>query len=304
MPVISIDGWVTITSPLSAESCGQMQALLAIGTEEQLEYLKISRGLCLNRVCDKTLETSQNKIPVPQIVPTQKSTERSTSSCDAESQTNFADNNHEDVGTPARRERLSDLLGNFIDSLAQKLPANQAAPTMETPILDHQDKSNSSTQGSQVRRTSELLDVLQKALVTPPTNFDGASNASTLKPQPSLLHSNYLKPKFVKILLEIENALHLPRNPAKFGNKKVFKRNNNAGKCKQSRLPVDEEPSAYVTFQAEEGSGQMIKSHEGMVYSTNVVEKSCSPIWNRRFEIYVPADLMKNVSFEFKMFDG
>lgn len=143
-----------------------MQALLAIGTEEQLEYLKISRGLCLNRVCDKTLETSQNKIPVPQIVPTQKSTERSTSSCDAESQTNFADNNHEDVGTPARRERLSDLLGNFIDSLAQKLPANQAAPTMETPILDHQDKSNSSTQGSQVRRTSELCHITSPSCVS------------------------------------------------------------------------------------------------------------------------------------------
>lgn len=45
LPVISIDGWSGIRSPLVSDHCGQVQAVLAIGTENQIEYFKMSRGL-------------------------------------------------------------------------------------------------------------------------------------------------------------------------------------------------------------------------------------------------------------------
>lgn len=44
LPVISSDGWETITNPYTEEFIGQVQVLLALGTEQQIHNLQISRG--------------------------------------------------------------------------------------------------------------------------------------------------------------------------------------------------------------------------------------------------------------------
>lgn len=40
-----MDGWIPLLSPISGTVSGEIQALLAIGTEKQLEELRISRNL-------------------------------------------------------------------------------------------------------------------------------------------------------------------------------------------------------------------------------------------------------------------
>lgn len=44
-PVISVDGWIPIIDPVSGQSCGQLLALVALGTAEQIALLKMSRNL-------------------------------------------------------------------------------------------------------------------------------------------------------------------------------------------------------------------------------------------------------------------
>ncbi|XP_057341640.1 uncharacterized protein LOC130678456 [Microplitis mediator] len=44
-PVISVDGWVPITDPVSGAHCGEIYALVALGTAEQIALLEMTRGL-------------------------------------------------------------------------------------------------------------------------------------------------------------------------------------------------------------------------------------------------------------------
>ncbi|KAK2587232.1 hypothetical protein KPH14_002971 [Odynerus spinipes] len=44
-PIISVDDWVTINNPVTSQSCGQLLALVALGTAEQIALLEMSRGL-------------------------------------------------------------------------------------------------------------------------------------------------------------------------------------------------------------------------------------------------------------------
>lgn len=53
-PVVSVDGWVPIIDPVTSRSCGQLLALVALGTAEQIALLEMSRGL---RNIGTTLQT-------------------------------------------------------------------------------------------------------------------------------------------------------------------------------------------------------------------------------------------------------
>ncbi|XP_046835037.1 uncharacterized protein LOC124431323 isoform X1 [Vespa crabro] len=44
-PIISVDEWVSINNPVTSQSCGQLLALVALGTAEQIALLEMSRGL-------------------------------------------------------------------------------------------------------------------------------------------------------------------------------------------------------------------------------------------------------------------
>ncbi|EZA51784.1 C2 domain-containing protein [Ooceraea biroi] len=44
-PVISVDDWVSINDPVNGKYCGELFALVALGTAEQIALLEVSRGL-------------------------------------------------------------------------------------------------------------------------------------------------------------------------------------------------------------------------------------------------------------------
>ncbi|XP_029177090.1 C2 domain-containing protein 3 [Nylanderia fulva] len=54
-PVISVDGWVSINNPVSGEFCGELLALVALGTAEQIALLEVSRGLRSASVIPRTV---------------------------------------------------------------------------------------------------------------------------------------------------------------------------------------------------------------------------------------------------------
>ncbi|KAM7359062.1 uncharacterized protein ACRADG_003803 [Cochliomyia hominivorax] len=147
-----------------------------------------------------------------------------------------------------------------------------------------------------MKKTTDLLDMLQKVLMTAPSSAPDRQPARAPPPGSaetklsSVASVSPLKPTNVKLFkfsLEIQRAQGLPLNPASKAKKGYSKRNAS------KRFPPNEAPSCYVTFQAEEGQYPTYKSHEGMVYATNIVEKSTQPQWQQRFRLSVSIDYLK-----------
>lgn len=98
-----------------------------------------------------------------------------------------------------------------------------------------------------------------------------------------------------KFLLEIKSARNLSSSP----NSKINRKLHQLESEKESHLinsEIGEQPSSYVTFQGKEDEGAMVKSHEGMVHSTVVIEKTCNPVWNASFYVSCPLKYLINVS--------
>lgn len=95
--------------------------------------------------------------------------------------------------------------------------------------------------------------------------------------------------------IEIEQAVNLPK--VNLG-KKFGKRNKNRTQGSNQRAEL--EPSAYVTFEGynlQPGMADTVKSHEGIVYTTAIVEGCSNPNWKKKFDVQLPVDLMTNVSY-------
>ncbi|XP_064541018.1 uncharacterized protein LOC135430328 isoform X2 [Drosophila montana] len=137
-----------------------------------------------------------------------------------------------------------------------------------------------------LRRTTDLLDMLQNALGTP--------GPATL---PKTVASAPTAGKNFSFSLQIVGADGLPLNPGygKTG-KKQAKRQAAA-----KRFPPNEPPSTYVTFQALSCNSQTYKSHEGLVYATPIVEHSTSPRWHSKFQVEVDVDYLSNKLFILKV---
>lgn len=281
-PVISIDGWSPITSPLSNSLYGQIELVFAIGTKEQIDTFKMMRNLNATQPLQQNInhvETQTSNIDLRTI----------------EIQTNLKN----DVKSP--KTVAVDKLNAFIESLAQlRTPKGLEIDT--TPLQKSQ----------QIRKTSELLDMLQIALAkappiqTPPTpaeivapmnNFSPVQTPqqppTTSPPIPKL--DNLPDCELFNVIIEIENATSLPKTIIRQQNlkKNGTKRGKNS---KNNRNMVETEPSSYVTFNAFGTCNNLLKSHEGPVHATNIVEKSCNPIWNKKFDVLLPVDLLTDVS--------
>ncbi|XP_049545212.1 uncharacterized protein LOC125956949 [Anopheles darlingi] len=365
LPVISIDGWTSISSPLAAEPCGQLQAVLAIGTESQIDLFRTSRQLPLHTSGD-----------VPRTYP------RSVinPSIDGNGYTTRSLQGHKSIpsscgGGCAKQPQTSEvanMLSAFIENLAQRLPISSERST--APSFDNNNSLSAGTGGPepplsgsphsqanrpQLRKTADLLDNLQKALAQRPsaatldgmgmlaglaagrpTSLLGATTpadqtppaagtdetlaVNTAVPQPPSLSTHppstvvehrtgqvtdeHSEPasssevsagtdteehKLIRLSIEIERAVNLPKLTI---SKKYAKRH----KARPSHSVPEAlllEPSAYATFEGHNlklGSPNTVKSHEGIVYTTHVIERSCSPGWQKRFEVQLPSDLMTN----------
>lgn len=263
LPVISIDNWSNFNSPISSDLFCQGKVLLAIGSDNQIEYLKVLRNMHSLRL---PIRKEPARVEVEQPKPRD---------------------------SPDPNSQMKNKLSAFIESLSQKLPEPSMASNFSK--VSSVSSSTSSLEQPQLRKTSELLDTLQKALSQPPTpmNLNPPANQS-LQNVTSDSSTSSISQEKVKMLVTIEHASHLP--------KVIVKKKQNRRKNKNSTTPqkTEFEPSAYATFESSLEQlresclpTNVVKSHEGFVHCTKAI-KSCDPIWDEKFEVEIPLDVVTN----------
>ncbi|XP_058833630.1 uncharacterized protein LOC131691335 [Topomyia yanbarensis] len=313
LPVISIDGWSGIGSPLASDPCGQVQVVLAIGTENQIEYFKLSRGL-KHTSGDAPVTGNMPTVPGGQLqgIPSAQKSSSSTQTnapppenmvtpSTALSQRRGQENYHpvNTISTGKQQSEVANMLSAFIENLAQRMPISSersTAPCYDQNFAEQRNAPSRHSQANdpQLRQTSDLLENLQRALTE-----QASSTTVPGKPAGSAAPMVQVqREKLFKVCVEIEQAVNLPKMSV---SKKYGKRNKNrnSGTCGASggNQRTEVEPSAYVTFEGynlQPGTANTVKSHEGIVYTTAVVENCSNPTWQKKFEVSLPADLMIN----------
>ncbi|XP_058460199.1 uncharacterized protein LOC131435922 [Malaya genurostris] len=316
LPVISIDGWSGIGSPLASDPCGQVQAVLAIGTENQIEYFKLSRGfkhtsgdapvignmptvpgkqLLSNAQAGQTSSIPTNS-PPPECMITP-----STAICQQRSQDDYNPVNTSNTGK--QQSEVANMLSAFIENLAQRLPISSersTAPCYDQNFAETKSVPSYHSQANQpqLRQTSDLLENLQRALTQQTSATTAPDKPADSGPQCFKISDHASRDKLFKVSVEIEQAVNLPKMNV---SKKYGKRNKNrnSGTCTTSggNQRIEVEPSSYVTFEGynlQPGTANTVKSHEGIVYTTAVVENSSNPSWHKKLEVFLPVDLMIN----------
>ncbi|XP_055320202.1 C2 domain-containing protein 3 isoform X2 [Sitodiplosis mosellana] len=289
LPVISIDGWVTISYAVSPSNTpvGTVQAILAVGTTKQINNLNKSKSLLS---CKNFLQFPLDRYPQQQATPSIDESNRESVKSSM-SQSND------------RNSNFAAIFSNFIDTLASRLPernvtASETAPTNDATTQTNNSANNSlakNDSGKYMRPTSELLDELQRALAMAPTPAQKSAIQHMVMPNqaPQIEQSVPSEPKkatMFRVHIEIESALHLP-SMAVHVNKKSGKRNRNAiNTAKKTSSSTEIQPSAYATFEAAASAA----TPNLMAYATNIVENSCSPQWNKQFEVYLPVEFLQN----------
>lgn len=283
---------------------GTLQTILAVGTAKQINNLKRSKSLLS---CKNFLRLPLEMYPPQgvQALPNQVPVNSTESNSE-----NSAKNTMPPI-TNERQNNLASMFNSFIDNLASRLPERNLPPT-ETSMNDATTQTNSNTSnatsnlkanacvGKYMRPTSELLDELQRALAIAPTPAQRnaithnatAISSRTESPKIELQTDTEMEnASMFRAHIEIESANHLP-SIAVHVNKKSGKRNRNPSTAKKSANPSELQPSTYATFEAAPSVG----SSNTTSYTTNIVENSCSPQWNKHFEIYLPVEYLHDVS--------
>lgn len=239
---------------------------------------------------------------------TKTSTENATT-------TNHGQNNIKSNNSNERQANLTAMLSNFIDNLAMHLPdrtkqlpaQNSATKQLSGRYNKNAAQADTKTTGSgtYLRATSELLDELQKALTIAPTlaqesilhGMNPSDQANIEQSSEEQMNDSKIENCF-GVTIEVENAANL--QPVVMQTKqKSGKRNPNSSSLSQSFGNANTvEPSTYVTFEAHETSLYTKNSSNGTIYSTNVIENNCNPIWDKPFNVFLPVKFLLNVSFK------
>lgn len=205
-----------------------------------------------------------------------------------------------------RNSNLAAMFSSFIDTLASRLPERNQTVTETTASNDATTQTNHSANNSPavnnkngsgpcMRPTSELLDELQKALAIAPTLAQRSAIPTAMQiPSLKLDQNVTLDLKSVsmfRVYIEIESALHLPSIVVHV-NKKSGKRNRNSIGSGKKGGSTEIQPSTYATFEAAASPTSNLTS-----YATNIMESSCSPQWNKHFEVFLPVEFLQNVRF-------
>lgn len=311
---------------------GTVQAILAVGTTKQINNFKKSKSLRLVS-CNSFIRFPSELYAAQDIATTDisgrttnKTEIMSTENGVSGSGANSAQNNLTSMFSTFidnLAARLPDR--NSIDSIVTEAKATATtttttsdATTQTNELINTNEMSKTTTatttttaNGKYMRPTSELLDDLQRALAINPTAGQKkglglapistapeqrSTATSTSEPQQSNAMPPPPPPKMFRVHIEIENALHLPTfavPPHKKGGKRNRNANSNGSGCSSSgSTTLEIEPNTYVTFEA---TATNVLS-DSTTYTTNIVEASCSPRWNKQFEIYLPAEYLQNVS--------
>ena len=172
--------------------------------------------------------------------------------------------------------RSGDVLETFLAKLLQQkqksMFVESSTNTESVQEVDSNTHKNTNSIGNVVaaepnkvnmRSTSELFESLQKALSTPQVYNDSETHTT---------NQNSFKAKVV-----INGAINLPHR------KKCKSRKAKGKNVKHEDIL----PSTYVTFEVVEENKSM---------ATDIVYKSKNPEWNFKCDVYLPVDLLTNVS--------
>lgn len=85
--------------------------------------------------------------------------------------------------------------------------------------------------------------------------------------------STQKSPKMFRVHIDLDCALHLPPEPAKH----------------------TVEPTTYVSFEAFAPSEDAAPM--ATVYTTNIIENTSSPQWNKQYQVLLPVDYLLDVSY-------
>ncbi|CAH1960455.1 unnamed protein product [Acanthoscelides obtectus] len=322
LPVIGSDGFVTIYSPNSDKVIGQVEILAAIGLEEQINTLKLKRGFSsvkpklLSFAADirQKSDLLSSKSGTPRLVESTENLKQKEPLClnqkyhgkgfdsnkvyqssrnkDNSNILDFSGRQHKspeefklgkvankksstDVGTQSEMDEKKDngpssqdMLGSFLNHLIDQRQRNVCVENSTNTEPLHIDVGTSGSIDNarqrtnvELRKTSDLLDMLQNALATDKKeNKEKEIDTSQAK---------------VKAKVSILSANHLPSR------KKAKPRKS---KNRSSRNE-DVSPSCYVTFES------LVNSE---LYTTPVVSKGTSPVWNYTREVFLSSDFLTN----------
>ncbi|KAG4069721.1 hypothetical protein HA402_002300 [Bradysia odoriphaga] len=173
----------------------------------------------------------------------------------------------------ANQTALADMLNTFIDNLALSLPKRVSEST-------DQRQQNSTDPRYQLRRTSDLLDVLHNALKNPTPSLITSSSALPFKLNGKAVNlpTNNVQPKGFKENVRVTVIIDRARNLT------VYNQDSHDDEATE-----DNRPCTYVSFEA-------IECDNGEKYSTfatKMAQNSCNPHWNERFNVMLPKDLLQ-----------
>ncbi|XP_037032817.1 uncharacterized protein LOC119071860 [Bradysia coprophila] len=175
----------------------------------------------------------------------------------------------------ANQTALADMLNTFIDNLALSLPKRVSEST-------DQRQQYSTDPRYQLRRTSDLLDVLHNALKNPTPSLITSSSALPFKVngRATNLPTNNVQPKGIKENVRVTVKIDRARNL-------IAKDNTHDSLDDEST--EDNRPCTYVSFEAIEfDNGEQYST-----FATRIAQNSCNPHWNEKFNVMLPKDLLQ-----------
>lgn len=176
----------------------------------------------------------------------------------------------------AKPTALANMLSTFIDNLALSLPKRSDADQRQQYTTDSR---------YQLRRTSDLLDVLHSALKNPaPVGLITSSTASPFKlsGKVNLPINHPITPieDTFRVIVQIDCARSLSCN-------------ENTCDDLHNTTSMNDKPCTYVSFEAIE-----CDNDDGLYsnFVTNTVPHNCNPCWNEKFNVRLPVDYYQQVS--------
>ncbi|CAH1159661.1 unnamed protein product [Phaedon cochleariae] len=308
LPIIGTDWWEPIYSVNNEDIVGQVQALTALGTQEQINNLKADRGFVGSFVKaqftkptadyrNKETKLISNKesigiqknlaIPNKKVIFKKVNSKLDTLDTIEKNSPNLEKGTNTST-IPVSKFDAATQSEVIMENQAEKQENNNATTKMLESFL-HQlmatkpgnSHVENSTNTEPVQETNDGNSNLQHAQNK--TNVELRKTSDLLESLQKALSSDnqFSSPSrhigsTFRAMVAINNANHLPSR------KKCKSRKSRSRPIKSEESVL---PSCYVTFEA---------SSEGDLKITPIVPKSTSPVWNYKCKVNLPLDLLKN----------
>ncbi|XP_032682983.1 C2 domain-containing protein 3 isoform X2 [Odontomachus brunneus] len=312
-PVISVDGWVNINDLVSGKSCGELLALVALGTAEQIALLEVSRGLRNTSII--TQQTSGSyQCPISDDTNCAMSGRENSRTLDQNMITLNCKNQEIQTDISVFKDgRISESLSqeeivlyksanssaNACALHTNKISTDQSAQT-EIDQTEEEEKDEEKIDKEELclnRQNSNILSDDNDSC-SPRNNFQlpiemyrsvgvGAEYDEESDQQQTNVYNNHLSSSVTEEKRE--------KDESNTSNSTFFRAVVEI-ECalhlpKIERLNKSVEPSTYVTFQnLTLKSGNQLNSY--MI--TNIYPHNCNPKWNWRSDAKLPTELLLN----------